>query len=204
MRERVDTGLRATVRPIFGLAAFAMLSVGLPAAAQEYPAREVGGWTVAASRDGGGCFLTRTYPGSGDTTLLLGLDVDGSNRLSVLNANWSIKPEDRWKLTFKLSSGGYPDHAVVGMASDGKRGFVTSFDAKFPAHFAASKALHIYRGEVPVEQLALDGSGAAVAELRRCVGMHASKPGAGASEKRRSGRIPKDPFAPDAGNPSED
>ena len=63
---------------------------------------------------------------------------------------------------------------------------------------AASKALHIYRGDVPVEQLDLAGSGAAVAELRRCVGIHATKPATGAREKGRSDRIPRDPFAPDA------
>jgi hypothetical protein len=201
MPESFAARLRVTVRPTL-LFALPALFASAPASAQDYPSRDVGGWTVAASKDGGGCFLTRSYPGSGETTVLLGLDVDGSNRVSVLNRNWSIKPKERWKLTFKLSSGGYPNHPVVGMASDGKQGFVTNFDAKFPVHFAASKALHIYRGDVPVEQLSLDGSGAAVAELRRCVGLHATKPAAGAGEKGRSGRIPKDPFAPDAGRRS--
>jgi hypothetical protein len=153
---------------------------------------------VAASKDKRGCFLTKTYEGTGRTSLLLGVDVDGSNHLSVLNDNWSIKPKDRWKLTFRLTSGGYPNHAVVGMASEGKKGFVTNFDAKFPSHFAASRALHIYRGDVPVEQLHLDGSGAAIAELRHCVGIHAAGNGAGTREAGRSAQIPKDPFAPDA------
>mgnify|MGYP006145560791 CR=1 FL=1 len=147
--------------PFLGCALFAGLLASAPVFAQEYPARDVGGWTVAASKDGRGCFLTRTYEGQGGTTLLLGLDVEDSNHLSVLNENWSIKPKDRWKLTFRLSNGGYSDHPVIGMASDGKKGFVTNFDAKFPSHFAGSRALHIYRGKVPVEQLDLSGSGAA-------------------------------------------
>jgi hypothetical protein len=201
MHELVHRWFRATAFPV---ALSAGLLASADASAQEYAARDVGGWTVAASKDGGGCFLTKTYAGTGGTTLLLGLDVDGSNRLSVLNDNWSIKPKDRWKLTFKLTSGGYPDHPVVGMASDGKQGFVTNFDAKFPAHFAGSKAIHIYRGDVPVEQLGLEGSGAAVAELRRCVDIHAAKPAAGVSEKERSDRIPKDPFAPGAKRRSRD
>ncbi|ATY30731.1 hypothetical protein [Sphingomonas psychrotolerans] len=199
MRELVPAWFRATVLPAFLPAAlFAGLSASAPASAQDYPARNVGGWTVAASKDARGCFLTRTYAGTGETTLLLGLDVDGGNRVSVLNDNWSIKPKARWKLTFKLTSGGYSDHPVVGMASDGKKGFVTTFDAKFPSHFAGSKAMHIYRGKVPVEQLTLDGSGAAIAELRRCVGMHAATPATGVRGKERSDRIPRDPFAPDA------
>jgi hypothetical protein len=204
MRDPVPSRFPETLRPTLLALALAGLFASAHASAQEYSVREVNGWTVAASKDGQGCFLTRTYAGNGGTTLLLGLDVDGGNHLSVLNDNWSIKPKDRWKLTFKLTSGGYPDHAVVGMASDGKRGFVTSFDAKFPAHFAASKALHIYRGKVPVEQLALDGSGAAIAELRNCVGIYAARPGGNAPGAGRSDRIPKDPFAPDNKRRSKD
>jgi hypothetical protein len=166
------------------------------AAAQDYPSREVGGWTVAASADKQGCFLTRQYDRAGETTLLLGIDVDGGNHLSVLNRNWSIKPKDRLKLDFRLTKGGYSDRFAVGIVSDGKQGFVTDFDAKFPAHFAASRALQIYRGKVPVEQLSLEGSGVAVTELRRCVELHRTRAKAGKVSDRPS-RIPKDPFARD-------
>lgn len=205
MRERVHVWFRASFcSAFFPFALFAALLASAHASAQEYPARDVDGWTVAASKDKEGCFLTRTYEGAGETTLLLGLDVDGSNHLSVLNANWSIKPKDRWKLTFRLSNGGYSNQSVVGMASQGKQGFVTNFEAKFPAYFAASKALHIYRDKVPVEQLSLDGSGAAVAELRHCVEIFSAKTTTRAPEKGRSGQIPKDPFAPDAEPRSRD
>lgn len=198
MREPVHARLGAIVRPTCAsVALFAGLFAGAQAFAQDYPPRDVGGWTVASSKDKQGCFLTRTYDGVGETTVLLGLETDGSNHLSVLNDNWSIKPKARMKLRFRLSNGGYADHPVVGMASGGKKGFVTHFEAKFPAYFASSKALHIYRGDVPVEQLDLAGSGAAVAELRRCVGIFSAKPTAGADETGRSARIPKDPFASD-------
>lgn len=177
------------------------LAIGMPANAREveqgYPARQVGDWTVAASKDQKGCFLTRDYDRPGKTTLLLGLDGDGTNHLSVLNANWSIKPKDQLSLTFRLSSGGYDKHDVVGMAADGKQGFVTSFEAKFPAYFAASKALDIFRGDTPVEQLSLEGSGAAVAELRSCVGFRGGATPAVAGAKGRNGTIPTDPFGPD-------
>lgn len=178
------------------LAPFALVSASTPVWAQDYPSREVSGWTVAASTDKQGCFLTREYARSGETTLLLGIDIDGSNHLSVLNRNWSIKPKDRLKLSFRLTKGGYADHFAVGIVSDGKQGFVTNFDAKFPGHFAASKALQIYRGKVPVEQLSLEGSAAAITELRRCVELHrtSAKP---AAAQNRSSRIPKDPFARD-------
>lgn len=90
-------------------------------AAEDYRARDVGGWTVAASEDGNGCFLTRQYDGVGGTTLLLGLDTDGTNHLSVLNDNWSIKRQERLNLDFRLSNGGYTGYTAIGMISNGKK-----------------------------------------------------------------------------------
>jgi hypothetical protein len=167
-----------------------------PAAAAGYAPQDVGGWTVAASKDGKGCFVTKEYERAGATTLLLGVDLDGTNHLTVLNANWSIKPKDRLELTFRLSNDSFPKHFAVGMTSAGKQGFVTSFGDKFPARFAASQTLQIFRGDLPVERLSLEGSGAAVAELRRCLDVQRTKPSASADEKEPSDSIPRDPFAP--------
>lgn len=205
VRNLIRAGFRAPVRATFiPFALCAALFAGAYASAQDYPMRDVGGWKVAASKDKKGCFLTRTYDGPGETVLLLGLDIDGSNHLSVLNANWSIKPNDQLALNFRLSNGGYSKHPVVGMEADEKKGFVTSFEAKFIGYFATSKALNIDRGDVPVERLSLDGSGAAVAELQRCVALFKANTGAGAGEERRSDQIPTDPFAPDAKRESGD
>jgi hypothetical protein len=170
-----------------------------PASARDYAPREVGDWTVAASKDGKGCFLTRDYARNGGTTLLLGLDIDGTNRLSVLNPNWSIKPKDRLKLNFRLSNSSYPAHFAVGMASDGKQGFVTSFGAKFPSLFAASKLLEISRGDVPVERMSLDGGEAALSALKKCVDDQRASAAEGGNGKTPADDIPKDPFAPARG-----
>lgn len=179
-----------------------IFAVGLLASArssaQEYPLREVGGWMVAASQDRKGCFLSKAYEGPGRTTLLLGLDIDRSNRLSVLNSNWSIRKKNRERLDFRLSNVSFPKHLAVGIASDGKKGFVTSFGENFPANFAASTFIHIFRGDVPVEKLGLAGSGAAVAELRRCVDFYRRKPATAARGSDRARDIPIDPFAADA------
>lgn len=174
----------------------ASLCVGAASSAQEYRIRNVGNWAVGAAEDGKGCFLTRDFRGPGDTTLLLGLDTDGGNRLSLLNANWSIKAKDRHSLTFRLSNVAFPKHLAVGIESDGKQGFVSSFGERFPAHFAASSFLQVFRGDVPVAKLGLGGSGAAVAELRRCVEFHRRKAavtGGGKGDRA----IPIDPFALD-------
>lgn len=183
------------------------LAIGVATAAMAAPqgaagddrARAVGDWTVAPSADGKGCFVTRVYADHpGRTTLLLGIDTDGANHLSVLNGNWSIRPKDRLKLDFRLTAGSYAKHFAVGIAADGQQGFVTSFEAKFPTYFASSTQLAIARGSVPVERLALAGSGAAVAALRRCVEArrHAASAKAKAAQATGPGAIPRDPFAP--------
>jgi len=193
----VQVRLRAMVCPTLLACACAIgLSASAHAAARDYALRNVGDWTVAASKDGKGCFLTRDYAQNGGTTLLLGLDIDGANRLSVLNPNWSIKPKDQLKLNFRLSNSSYPAHFAVGIASDGKQGFVASFGAKFPSYFAASKTLDISRGDVPVERLGLDGGDAAVAELKHCVDDQRAAPAPTVSGTAHSGDIPIDPFAP--------
>ena len=168
---------------------------GGSASARDYPSRSVGDWTVTASKDGKGCFLTREYEPNGGTTLLLGLDTDGTNRLSVLNPNWSIRPKDRLKLNFRLSNSSYPAHFAIGIASDGKQGFVTSFGAKFPSLFAASRTLYVSRGKVPVERLDLGGAGPAVTQLGKCVDDQRGAPAIADSKRARSDDIPKDPFA---------
>lgn len=196
----LHVGPRTKVRLTLGLVIFAAgISASAETSAQEYRLRQVGGWTVAASQDRKGCFLTRVYEHAGETTLLLGLDIDRSNRLSVLNSNWSIKEKSKQRLDFRLSNASFPKHLAVGIASDEKRGFVAGFGEEFPANFAASTFLHIFRGDVPVEKLDLRGSGVAVAELRRCVDLYRRKPAVAASGSDRLRDIPIDPFAPDAG-----
>ena len=167
------------------------LSIAVPVRAGA--GREAGDWRVTASGDGAGCFLTKRYDGPGGTTLLLGVDADGANRLTVLNDNWSIRPRDQLKLGFRLSTASFPDHLAIGIAADAQRGFVASFGADFPTAFATSRSLRISRGKVPVEDLDLGGAKAAVAELRDCVGGLAGGPPAAAGKGRPS--IPLDPFA---------
>ncbi|MDY0957130.1 hypothetical protein SOM26_00350 [Sphingomonas sp. CFBP8993] len=173
----------------------ATLSAGAPVVAADVPGKALGDWTLAPSEDGQGCFLTRIYDRPGDTTLLLGLDRDGSNHLTVLNDNWSIKPREKLSLDFRLTSGGYPRHFAVGLEADGKRGFVSSFETAFPTYLAKSQRLDIARGDVPVERLSLDGSGAAIAALRQCVAARKLAPAKTSRMTQAADDIPRDPFA---------
>ncbi len=184
---------RAAALVVMGIGA----AIGTQAAAQGYGVRTQGAWTVAPSSDAPGCFMTRDYGGEGGTTLLFGLDADGRNHLSVLNDNWSIRPRDRLTLDFRLSNRRYRDQAAIGMASDGKRGFVTQFPAKFTTDFARSAFLYIDRGDVPVARLPLDGSAPALAELKRCIAAVSAEPAVDSSRASGAAAVPKDPFSPD-------
>jgi len=168
----------------------------------KFGARRSGAWTLAPSNDAPGCFLTRTYQGDGGTMLLFGMDADGKNRLSVLNANWSIRPKDRLALDFRLSGRRYAKQFAVGIESDGKQGFVTAFAPKFATEFATSRFLNIDRGDVPVARLTLDGSGPAIADLKRCIAAVATKRATKAPADARAAPVPKDPFSPDLDKPS--
>ncbi|KQS05371.1 hypothetical protein ASG11_12860 [Sphingomonas sp. Leaf357] len=197
--------LGAAVRPaLLSVIVGTGLCATAHASARSYSARNVGGWAVAASKDRKGCFVTKEYDRPGATTLLLGLDIDGSNHLSVLNRNWSIRSKDRLELNFRLSKGVYSKHPAVGMAADGKQGFVTNFETEFPSFFATSEFLDIDRGDVAVEKLNLAGSGAAVAELRRCVEIQRANPGIKADRAERDDDIPIDPFAVEPKRRSKD
>ena len=198
-RGRIDAlpvRARAPLRSMLHLSALAAtVLLGTASAAADYAVRDVGPWMVSASSDKQGCFLSRTYREPRSTTLLFGLDVDGSNRLTILNANWSIREKERLRLNFQLSNASFPRHLALGIAAAGRKGFAASFGATFPRHFATSEFLRIQRGDVPVEDLGLDGSGAAVAEMRKCVDQHRVSPAPGRRMEEDTGSIPIDPFA---------
>src|SRR4051794_29618000 len=104
-----EARLRAIVPAVFlALACATSLSAANHVSAPHQVSRRVGEWTVVISKDGDGCFLARDYKRG--TTLFLGLDVDGTNRLSVLNPNWSIKAKDQLTLNFRLANSSYPAH----------------------------------------------------------------------------------------------
>lgn len=178
-------------------------AMAAPMEAERYAVRRQGAWTLAPSSDGSGCFMTRTYPGNGGTTLLFGLDAEGRNHLSVLNEKWSIRPKDRLTLDFRLSNGRYAKQAAVGMVSGGQPGFVTSFPIRFTSDFAASRFLYVDRGDVPVARLMLDGSAQAIAELKRCIAAVSTEPVARALTFDDGGPVPEDPFSRDRNTPSQ-
>lgn len=170
----------------------ALLAAGpAAAAAQERAPQRVGDWTVMVSKDGSGCFLNRAYGGPGHMLLLVGLDADGGDRVTVLNDNWSIAAGDKLRLDFRVADQRYADHFAVGFVAGPQRGFVTQFDPAFLDALAAGASLDIDRGKVPVARLSLDGSADALTALRACVADARAPAAATAADDG----VPLDPFA---------
>ncbi|MEG8038392.1 hypothetical protein QP166_03185 [Sphingomonas sp. LR60] len=107
-----------TISPAALLSGLALATsmVGGSAFAADYATRDVGAWIVAASSDQKGCFITRTYPAPRGTILQFGLDMDGSNRLTLLNPNWSVRAREQLRLDFQLSNSAFPRHLAIGIA----------------------------------------------------------------------------------------
>jgi len=148
----------------------------------DYQSQKVAGWDIFAA-DNNQCFMVGEFEGAGGSVILLGISQDGENYLGVLNSKWSITKGEELQLDYFLTRGVYSDHASIGIESDGKRGFATKFETKFPQYFAQSESLVIIRNGVVVDRLSLKGSALAMVEVLRCL-----------RESNNKG-IPVDPFA---------
>lgn len=178
----------------FWLAAAAACLVSTGAEARTWPA--AGGWDIVQGDDS--CAITSEFQGPGDTELYLILNLDGSAILAVSNSQWSIQDKQELELSYHLNGTSYSGGKAVGITQSYiKKGFVTRFGPEFVADFIKSTYLHIYKGETVVDKLDLAGSGAGIAQARRCLSHVKALADAAAREKARWAHIPKDPFAGD-------
>lgn len=157
-----------------------------------YP-RDVAGWTISSVGDEfGSCLMTMSYEGVPSTRLTLGIDHEGSPTLMLSNDEWTVKPDEKYRLDYFLSGGGYKDHPTLGLENGS---FVTKFEKPFVEYFSKSTFLDIYRGDVLVDKLDLKGSSAAIAEVTRCVAHIQREADAINRERKKFEHIPSNPFA---------
>lgn len=171
------------------------------AQARDWPS--AGGWDISELSEG--CGMSMEYEGEGGTTLFLLLDADRDVFLAVTNSNWSAQEGEAYDLSYNLNGTSYGGGKSIGTKLAYRPGFLTKMEPDFLTHFAAGRSLHIYRGDVRVDQLSLSGSAAGMGVLRRCVASVKARLDAEAREKARFAHIPKDPFAaPPSPTGSED
>lgn len=153
-----------------------------------------GGWEIYDDDDN--CSVFREFEGKGSTHLLLILFADGGSGASLTNTAWSTTKDEKYDLSWEVNGSVYTGTAFgLGDKYASRKGFGGKFGNEFIDDVAQGDSLHIYRGEVVVDHLALDGSGAAIAIARRCLQTVKATIAAAEREKRRFSHIADDPFA---------
>src|SRR3546814_10064345 len=86
------------------------------------------------------------------------------------NTGWSTSKNETYELDWDVNGKTYTGPAIgVGESYSSRKGFAGKFGGDFVEDIAAGSSLHVYRGDIVVDQLKLDGSGAAIAVAKRCL-----------------------------------
>lgn len=188
----------------FALGALAWAPTVAAAQTDEYDSQrivwQVGSWTVGSGA--GGCLATLTYEGSGETRLSIAVNADdGNQRLLVTNANWSSSTGNTYGLHFAIDRGSYTVTAV-GI----EHGFGFLINDEILRRISGGNRVVFLRGDVVVDDLALDGSAAAIDKLKQCTQVLRNRVAIAKEAADRKARadanlnaIAKDPFAADDG-----
>lgn len=181
------------------IALFAILSlfVAQNAAAKEWG--EVSGWSIEENSDQDGCLVGMEFEGKGETMLVISKSLDDEAMITVQNRGWTATDGERYDVKLAVGEHEYTAKAVGVGKSYGHRGIVTGFNADlswdFFNDFRTGRSLHVYIGDTLIDQLDLEGSGAATFRLNQCVAHLKSLKAAELREKNRWEHLPDDPFA---------
>lgn len=154
-----------------------------------------GGWDVVEGDTY--CGIHQTFEGKGETELSLLLTAEGTAILGLTNLAWSSEDGEKYDLKYLVNGKVYGGGASTGYGAkyDVRKGFSSSFPKEFIDDFAAGKSLIIFKGSVIVDNLSLEGTGAAIATARRCLAAVRREIAAAEAEKQRFSAIADDPFA---------
>lgn len=164
----------------------------LPSAAHSYTPRTVSGWAVGPMYDtDGSCIIEISYEGKGESQLKIVFNPAQGVYVILSNSYWSVEKGADLQLSYHFSSGSYVDVKAKGIDTGE---FVSLFDEAVLIDFSKSTYLHVDRGAVAVDKLSLRGSGAAVSELKRCVGSIRAESQSLQKERKKFDHLPDDPF----------
>lgn len=175
------------------ISAAAMLTLAsAPAHAKSW--QSPGGWEIHGDDDS--CAVFREYEGKGATNLIVIMFAAGGSAASLTNTAWSSTKDELYELTWEVNGRVYSGSSFgLGEKYEARKGFGGKFGDDFIEDIARGSSLDIYRGDIVVDQLRLDGSGAAVAVAKRCLQSVRAQIAAAEREQRRFAHIPDDPFA---------
>ena len=181
----------SNARNIAALLPAFILWVALPAHAQRWPM--VSGWVTVQTETG--CATGTEYQGRGEALFVIIARTDGSLFVTVTKGGWSTTEDRHFDLSVELDGRVYDAAGYENAVKEGRGGFRFSIDERFLGVIARASSIAFRREETTLESLSLDGSGAAIQVLRRCLAHAKATRTPEQREKDRSTIIPEDPFA---------
>lgn len=176
------------------LAPLMMCAVATPSPgyARDWP--DAGGWVITEVENGCGVF--QEFEGKGDTQLLVVVNLDGTAAAMMTNTGWSAIKDGKYELSWHLNGSTYKGTAIgTGESYASRKGFIGLFGVDFVDDFARGSSLRVFRDDVTVDNLSLNGTAAAVAMAKRCLAHLQSVRNAEERERKRFAHIADDPFA---------
>jgi TonB family protein len=126
------------------------------------------GWVVQDFPEA--CGMERKFEGAGNTAMSVTWHVDQGVLLHVSNFEWPIKKGDKFEVIARID-GRALDRRATAYENDGRKGFGTFLRQEHLNAIAAGAEIGFHRADTGalIDSLSLDGSGAAVALMRRCL-----------------------------------
>lgn len=179
-----------------GVIGLRMLAIAFALAPQVVHAAEVvgtrGDWEIF--RDSRSCGMTRSYPGSGQTEMMVIKYVDETVRIMITNTGWSAKQDRLYDISYELNGATYGGAKAIGTAEGERRGFVSTFVSDFAGDLAKGSTLRIFLSDKEIERLPLTGTGVALALVDQCLTDVRAALSAAKRETTKRSKLPKDPF----------
>ena len=148
-----------------------------------------------SGREGDTCGISMEYEGEGATKLMIVGDGETDPIIHITNYNWTAKKDEKYTIQYHMG-GYYYEIPSIGVEFTGARkGFATYISDKFVDDFARSPSIQLQVGDKLIDDLKLDGSGAAIAKFRACIRVRKAEIAKLKADDERLKHIPKDPFA---------
>lgn len=164
-------GNLAVRAPRFENQAAKLLLLILAGAAAPAPARVWGspsGWVVQDSPEA--CGMERRYKGAGNRTMGVTWHVDFDPLLHASSSRWPMKKGDKFEMIARIDGRALGRRARA-YEDEGRKGLSMFLAQEHVNALAAGAKIDFHRADTGalIDSLSLDGSGAAVALLRRCL-----------------------------------
>jgi hypothetical protein len=187
---------------------FSISLLSAPSEAKDWS--DTSGWTVGEASDES-CAIRMEYEGKGESRLTFVKNLRGEQLFIIDNKLWTSTPDEKYLITFEFDGDAVvPTQYATGWADGSYKGFGQSITDEIFHKFVKGKSLGVvlWRGHISgsvgseqktgdpalIDKLSLSWSGAAVAQLERCLSYLRTAANEAAQEKKSFEYLPDNPF----------